>query len=554
MIYPALQKSNIAQWVDFSPEKIVVSGFDSDFVTCRYTEKSCNNRKGDILYIDVAKENSRRTEYIDESRRLTDEKYLINAEKCDDGMHITLTVSCRKGLFRAMNRIMQMKRNGRFFIGSAEDYPLFAERGYIEGFYGSPWSFESRREMLKMMSFYGMNTHYYAPKDDPYHRDKWDELYPERELSELAELLGICNENFVDFYFCIAPGLSMKYSSETDFAKLTCKAEQLYSIGVRNFGLLLDDIPDNLYFDEDKTAFDGEAVNAHIAVSNKFHAFLKSLSNVCRLTVCPLQYHGRGDEYYISKLGKGLDSSIKIFWTGKNICSQELTVREAVVFENATNHMPLYWDNFPVNDAEMQNEMHLGYLNGREPDLYRYSHGIISNTMEYCLSSKIPLLTVCDYLWNPVAYDGFSSWHKACKIVFEDDYYKVMPFFDNLLISCLKVENSPMLNEALNDSQQKFFGGDIDGAKAVMADYIGRLSACVEYLETVENPVIAELGPWIEKQKIAYEMLVSATALLDDNSEEKKVQVRSLLKDYLDHPKTLCDFSLQAFAERMLTL
>lgn len=554
MIYPALQKSNIAEWVEFSPEKIIVSGFEGDFINDRYTEKLCGECKGDTLYVDVVKENSRRTEYIDESRRLTDEKYLINAEKCDDGIRVTLTVSCRKSLFRAMNRIMQMKQKGKFFIGSAEDYPLFAERGYIEGFYGSPWSFENRCEMLRMMSFYGMNTHYYAPKDDPYHRDKWDELYPEKELYELAKLLEICNENFVDFYFCIAPGLSMKYSSEDDFGKLTCKAEQLYSVGVRNFGLLLDDIPENLYFDEDKTAFDGEAVNAHISVSNKFHAFLRSLDRDCRLTVCPLQYHGRGDEYYISKLGKGLDSSIKIFWTGKNICSQELTVREAVVFENATNHMPLYWDNFPVNDAEMQNEMHLGYLNGRESDLYRYSHGIISNTMECCLSSKIPLLTVCDYLWNPVAYDGFSSWHKACKIVFEDDYDKVMPFFDNLLISCLKVENSPMMNEALNDAQQKFFGGDVNGAKAVMTDYIGKLSECIVYLETVDNPLISELEPWIEKQKIAYEMLVSAAALLDDNSENKKAVVRSLLKDYLNHPKTLCDFSLQAFAERMLTL
>ncbi len=554
MIYPALQKSNITEWVDFSPVKIVISGFDRDFAFERGLTIPYTHFTGGILYIDIIKENSRCTEYIDESRRLTDEKYLINAEKCDDGIHITLTVSCRKSLFRAMNRIAQMKRNGKFFIGSAEDYPLFAERGYIEGFYGSPWSFENRREMLRLMSFYGMNTHYYAPKDDPYHRDKWDELYPEKELSELAKLLGICNENFVDFYFCIAPGLSMKYSSEADFKKLTCKAEQLYSIGVRNFGLLLDDIPDNLYYDEDRAAFDGEAVNAHIHISNEFYTFLRSLDRDCRLTVCPLQYHGRGDEYYISKLGKGLDSSIKIFWTGKNICSQELTVREAVVFENATNHMPLYWDNFPVNDAEMQNEMHLGYLNGREPDLYRYSHGIISNTMEYCLSSKIPLLTVCDYLWNPVAYDGFSSWHKACKIIFEDDYGKVMPFFDNLLISCLKVENSPAMNEALNDAQQKFFAGDIDGAKAVMAEYIGSLSKCIEYLETVDNPIISELEPWAEKQKIAYKIIVSAAALLDDNSEERKAAVRSLLRDYLNHPKTLCDFSLQAFAERMLTL
>lgn len=565
MIYPAFQKTNISEWVDFLPEKIIYSGYECDRLNRFHARVDKDSCKDNVLYIQIIKENSRRTEYIEEARRITDEKYFLNAEKCDDGIRLTVTVSGKKSLFRAVNRISQMQWRKKFFIGTVEDYPLFAERGYIEGFYGKPWTFEQRCDMITTLSFFGMNTHYYAPKDDPYHRDKWDELYPEKELSELKKLLETCKSNYMDFYFCIAPGLSMKYSFEEDFLKLTSKAEQLYSIGVRNFGLLLDDIPENLYFDEDKAAFDGEAVNAHIHISNKFYDYLRQLDSDCRLTVCPLQYHGKGDEYYISKLGKGLDGKIKIFWTGSNICSQELTVREAVIFENSTNRKPLYWDNFPVNDAEMQNEMHLGYINGREPDLYRYSEGIISNAMEYCLSSRIPLLTVADYLWNPIAYDGFSSWKKACDLQLGSNAEKVMPFFDNLLTSCLKVENSPMMNAALNDAQQKFFGGDKEGAKAVMKEYVSKLKECIKEIEhTKENSnkslpsdkylIFKELTPWFEKQKIACALLIAATLLLDDNSESKKNIVRVFIEEYLNHPKTLCDFSLQAFAERMLTL
>ena len=554
MIYPALQKSNITQWVEFSAVNVLINGFDSCYAADFLGAKSEVNCKGNTLYVNIIKNNTRETEYIEECRRVTDEKYLISAEKCDGGMHITLTVSCRKSLFRALCRISGMMKDKIFFIGSAEDYPLFAERGYIEGFYGNPWSFESRKMMIELLSFYGMNTHYYAPKDDPYHRDKWDELYPEKELSELSEMLKICNENFVDFYYCIAPGLSMKYSSEEDFEKLACKVNQLYSIGIRNFGLLVDDIPENLYFEQDKIAFEGEAVNAHIYLCNKFYDYLKNLCPDCRLTVCPLQYHGSGDEYYISKLGKGLSGGIKIFWTGKNICSQEITVREAVIFENSTNRKPLYWDNFPVNDAEMYNEMHIGYIDGRDKDLYRYSEGAISNTMEYSLSSRIPLLTVCDYLWNPVAYSGFESWHNACRIILGEDKETLMPFLDNLLTSCLKVENSPMLNACLNDAQQKFYDADIDGAKAVLREYISKLEKCCEHLETVDNPMISELSPWAEKQKIALELIKSASEILNDNSEENKAKTRDILGRYLNHPKTLCDFSLQSFAERMLTL
>lgn len=554
MIYPAFQKSNIAEWVEFSTEKVQINGFDSDYAADFLGIKNAQHCKVNALYIDIKKENTRLTEYVEESRRVTDEKYLISAEKCSVGLHILLTVSCRKSLFRALCRISSMIKDKKFFIGTAEDYPLFAERGYIEGFYGNPWKNENRKMMIELLSFYGMNTHYYAPKDDPYHRDKWEELYPEKELSGLSQLLKICGENFVDFYYCIAPGLSMKYSSEEDFGKLACKVNQLYSVGIRNFGLLVDDIPENLYFEQDKSTFDGEAVNAHIYLCNKFYDYLKNLSADCRLTVCPLQYHGSGDEYYISKLGKGLSGGIKIFWTGKNICSQELTVREAVIFENSTNRKPLYWDNFPVNDAEMYNEMHIGYIDGREKDLYRYSEGIISNTMEYCLSSRIPLLTVCDYLWNPVAHNGFESWHKACEIVLAEDKETLMPFLDNLLTSCLKVENSPMLNACLNDAQQKFYDTDIDGAKSVLSEYISKLEKCCAYLETVDNPMISELSPWAEKQKIALELIKSAAEILNDNSEANKAKARDWLKKYLNHPKILCDFSLQSFAERMLTL
>ncbi len=554
MIYPAFQKPEISAWTDFSPSEIIIDGFDSDYVNGVLGAHICDSCKGEKLYISITKENSRRLEYIDEARRLTGEKYIFESEKTDDGIALSVTVSCRKGLFRAVNRIVQMIKDKKFFLGTVVDYPLFAVRGYIEGFYGKPWSNKNRRMMLELMSFYGMNTYYYAPKDDPYHRDKWSELYPEEELSALSDLAALCREKFVDFHYCIAPGLSMKYSSDEDFEKLCRKAEQLYNVGIRNFGLLVDDIPEDLWFDEDKAAFDGEAINAHIMLSDKFRNFLKEKDSECTLTVCPLQYHGRGDEYYISKLGKGISGDIDIFWTGKNICSQEITVREAVIFENSTNRQPLYWDNFPVNDAEMYNEMHIGYLNGREADLYRYSRGIVSNTMEYTLSSRIPLLTVCDYLWNPVSYDGYESWQKACEIILGDEKELFMPLLDNLLTSCLKVENSPMLNETLNLAQQQFFSDDIAGAIATVTAYISALEKCCTTLRTLDNPMVSELETWLEKQTIALELMKSSLAILMDNSEENKEKSAEILKKYLAHPRTLCDFSLQAFAERILTI
>ena len=554
MIYPAFQNTNITEWIDFSPSKIVFEGYENDFASTCVNAKTVFDSKGYTLYIYIVKENTRRTEYIEEAYRVTDEKYFITGRKDGENFRLTVIVSGKKSLFRALNRIVSMCADGKLPVGTVEDYPLFAKRGYIEGFYGNPWSHDNRKMMLELMSFYGMNTYYYAPKDDPYHRDKWDILYPENELSQLSEISGLCRENFVDFHFCIAPGLSMKYSSDEDFCKLTRKAEQLYGVGIKNFGILVDDIPENLSFEEDKIAFDGEAVNAHIYLINKFYSFIKSLDSECGLTVCPLVYHGSGEEYYVSKLGKNIPSEVSIFWTGKNICSQELTVREAIVFDNATNHRPLYWDNFPVNDCEMYNEMHIGYLSGRERCLFRYSEGIISNTMEFCLSSRIPLLTVSDYLWNPIAYKPFESWHNACEIVLGEYKETLMPFLDNLLTSCLKVENSPMLNATLGEAQQKLFAGDISGSLTVMNAYIDKLTKCCEMLRTLDNPMIHELMPWAEKQFIALEVIESSLVLFAEKSDENMQNAKDILKKYLAHPRTLCDFSLREFAERMQTL
>ncbi len=45
-------------------------------------------------------------------------------------------------------------------------------RAVVEGFYGTPWSQEERLDQIKMYGEYKMNAYIYAPKSDPYHREK----------------------------------------------------------------------------------------------------------------------------------------------------------------------------------------------------------------------------------------------------------------------------------------------------------------------------------------------------------------------------------------------
>src|SRR5690606_29103015 len=185
---------------------------------------------------------------------------------------------------------------------------------------------------------------------------------------------------------------------------------------------------------------------------NAFCDALSGWDRDVRLAVCPTQYFGKGDESYIVELGRGLYPAIDLFWTGRQICSREITVDEAVRFQRFTGRPPLYWDNYPVNDARMTDEMHIGPYLGREAELYRFSRGLVSNGMEYPESSKIAFAAIADYLWNPDGYEPELSWKRSIRaLVGEKACGPFLTIADNLRFSCLYPFDSPELSERLHD-------------------------------------------------------------------------------------------------------
>lgn len=224
----------------------------------------------DFSYIlaDVKKGNEVTVEIEKDASLQTKEGYVLNVQKQADGLVILVRYAEKKGAINALFAVRRYCRANRFVLGETKEDPKFAVRGYIEGFYGRPWSYETRLKMLRYAASFGANTHYYAPKDDPYHRKLWREEYPETELRQLKVLSDEACRYGMEFAYCIAPGLSICYASEQEFACLTKKIKQLYSIGIRSFGLLLDDIAPELYYEEDKAKYSCMA-EAHADLINR---------------------------------------------------------------------------------------------------------------------------------------------------------------------------------------------------------------------------------------------------------------------------------------------
>lgn len=485
--------------------------------------------------IEFSVADTRRTTYCEITHRLTDEKYILTVS----GKDIRVECPGEKSAFYALCDVAKRIREDKLCDGEFVCAPTFAVRGYIEGFYGTPWSHEKRKSVMTLMAKNRMNTVYYAPKDDLYHREKWRDLYPEDDLLKLKELVDEAKEYHMDFYWCVAPGLSVKYSDESEFTSLMSKTKQLYSIGIRHFGLLLDDIDEDLVFPEDKELY-GETVNAHIELIEKYHSALLSLDGSIKLTVCPTLYHGKSNEYYISKLGQNISPMISVFWTGREVCARELTSFEAIKFIENTHHKPLYWDNYPVNDCAMFNEMHISPIIGRDADLYKYSEGIIANCMEYAECSKIPLLTIADYLWDSVNYDSQVSWENAIKQVIGERADDFVIFADHLYTSCLNDANSRRMYSAFNEMEKAFKSGDMIKACELADVYLAKMNACKEFLAS-EHPICTELTKWSQKFFVACDLTAKLFEYIKTRDDAIIPEIDSIIEKYYSMPARLSE-------------
>lgn len=485
---------------------------------------------------------------------LSDEEYKLNFENGAVPSHCTLYASSKKGVRYGANAVAGLILRYENISGTVSDSPSFSRRGIIEGFYGKPWRAERRLDMLKTVSFWNMNTYFYAPKDDEYHRDRWDEPYDEKSFAALREVVEACREYGLEFVYCIAPGITMEYSSAEHLKKLDDKLGSVRDLGVRSFSLLLDDIPSSLQYDSDKKAF-GDLTKAHIAVTNQFARMCREADKDARLFVCPYMYCGTGEEDYIRRFGRGIDPDVRILWTGRDICSREITTAQAEKFHTETGHYPFFWDNYPVNDANMYNEMHLGPVRDRDARLYRFSEGLIANGMEYSEASKAGFMTVADYLWNSEAYDPETSHINAMKrLVGEDGYGKFRFFSDNLQTCCLRNSNSELMSEYLQQVRFSMKTGDFDKAVGVLKEYCGKMNDCCCFLESGMNNrfLREELKPWTDKFVFCCEILNTSLVFLSSGGKLKRRELSDMTKKYKSDPVVLADFCFWEFTEFLL--
>jgi hypothetical protein len=293
----------------------------------------------------------------------------------------------------------------------------FAQAGVVEGFYGSPWSHGDRLDLLRFMGEVGLTHYYYAPKDDPYHRERWREPYPDDRWSELKQSVDTARAHGVTFVYAISPGGSMVYSDSGDYGSLLRKLAAVGNLGVRDFALFLDDVPPTLEHEADRGAYETLA-DAHADVVNRLQRDLAARG--ASLAVTPTTYTDAwGDREYLRSLGAQVVPEVPFFWTGIDVAAPEITALQAREWAALTGRAPLVWDNYPVNDFARWRPF-LGPVRYRAANLSQEAPGILANPMNEAHASMIALATLAAYARDPAGYDPDSALPRSLLLLYGD--------------------------------------------------------------------------------------------------------------------------------------
>ena len=281
-----------------------------------------------------------------------------------------------------------------------------------------------RMALLEFGVARGMNTYLYAPKDDPYHRKLWRQPYPQRKWRQLVRLIRHAQKNKIDFVYGFHPGEGLCFSEQEPLRILFKKAQRFYDAGVRTFAVLFDDIPSGLKYAQDRRRFKNSLAEAEATFLKRIIEAQPTEWKNVEWWICPSCYSddkllervfGKFELDFLETLAEYLPAQVACFWTGPRVVPKEITVTHMRRIAKRVKHPLILWDNYPVNDLSMANELHIGPLQGRDPRLPEIVYGYLNNPLLQEELSFLPLATCFDYAAAPLSYASERSWNRAVK-------------------------------------------------------------------------------------------------------------------------------------------
>ena len=290
--------------------------------------------------------------------------------------------------------------------------------GVIEGFYGRSWSFDVRTAYADFLAHSGLNTCLYCPKNDPFLRKQWQQVWPQPQAQALQALAREYAVRGVYWGVGLSPFALYRHYGAEERRQLRRKLADIAQLEAPLLAILFDDMPGDM-----------DALAARQA---------EIISDVCRwcpgvrILVCPTYYSfdpvlekhfGSMPVNYWADLGREMPSAVDIFWTGNKVCSDAVRVSDIETINLQLGRPVMLWDNYPVNDGALRsNSLYLEKLARRDSGLRGQLSGHLCNPMNQGLLSFPALLGLAE-LYGDVepanawllAHLGTQTWRLLCR-------------------------------------------------------------------------------------------------------------------------------------------
>lgn len=352
--------------------------------------------------------------------------------------------------------------------------------GAIEGYYGPPLTHDARLGLVRWMTTKGFNTYVYAPKDDPHHRQKWREPYPDDHMREFKELVECGREAGVRVGLTISPGLDWQ---DGDEKVLISKLGPFVDMGCDGLGILWDDVPPG---GTELGAVHGRATAAAV----------EALGPRLSWWTVPTYYAVRAPTPYLEAFTDAVPPDVLVAWTGTSVVPARITGAEASSLGEALGRKLLLWENYPVNDGMMQTVLHLGPYPDRTPDLVDASSGVLFNFMSQGTASRLALAASARF-WLEATVDRELAWRRCLE---------EFPSIEPLARACRSWLHAPGPDPEL-----------VDWADAAPGDT--RLRSFLERgcRDGLDADLAAEVEPWLEAWEREAQLMLLCLDILEDS-------------------------------------
>lgn len=430
------------------------------------------------------------------------------------------------------------------------DYADVQNRGIIEGYYGVPYSVEVTEDLFRFMARYKLNTYMYGAKSDPYHSRFWDKSYPQKITDEqkrlglmtqdmMKHLCEVAHQSKVNFIWSIHPGQSFTDVASSDVLdQIMSKFEMMYDLGVRQFGVFVDDVG---VPDDDETLRQG--TDRLTLLQQRIDQRWNQPGTEAADTVKPLQYVPQLYAFSWVKPEKArrfweslrpVPEKINIYTTGKNVWSVPNSDDLGILNEYLGREVSWWW-NYPCNDVDVtkifladtysnfSDETHIDAKERLEKDLSLKT--IIINPMQQGELSKVALFSVADYTWNMDEFNNMQSWRASLAAIVGHERMK--PF--ELLVPYLRYYDADTpLARLINDFKTSYVKDATTASSKALQDELVRIDEACGIIESMANTnsksdslFYADLRPWLAKLKamaVHGNMMLKA---LTDNEESE---------------------------------